>query len=263
MIATLAGLPHRIDGFAFFVGAHRYIVIDECAGLAYVTLATFLGYSFGLLLYRTFAKVLALALVGAALGIASNVLRVCAIVLIDWSRGSQMDLAAHGTWQWLGLLGGLGMLFYLLVRLVADPAPHAAVAMSGGRATPARALAPMVAGLAAIVVTAGAAALQATLRRSRSARPCRYLRFPVGGMRERRPPGQSHGRSIAVHPHNVRARWARRGGADSRDSRAAGEVAGVAARSRQGRPMARAPHGARARLQRRCVFRIPPFDLAA
>jgi len=161
MIATLAGLPHRIDGFAFFVGAHRYIVIDECAGLAYVTLATFLGYSFGLLLYRTFAKVLALALVGAALGIASNLLRVCAIVLIDWSRGSQMDLAAHGTWQWLGLLGGLGMLFYLLVRLVADPAPHAAVAMSGGRATPARALAPMVAGLAAIVVTAGAAALQA------------------------------------------------------------------------------------------------------
>ena len=160
LFATLAGLPHRVDGFAFFVGTHRYVVIDECAGLAYVTLATFLGYSFGLLLYRTFAKVVALAIVGAALGIVSNVLRVCAIVLIDWSRGSQMDLAAHGTWQWLGLLGGLGMLFYLLVRLVAEPAPDAAAATSRGRATSARALAPVVAGLTGIVVAGGAAALQ-------------------------------------------------------------------------------------------------------
>jgi exosortase len=160
LFATLAGLPHRVDGFAFFVDTHRYIVIDECAGLAYVTLATFLGYSFGLLLYRTFAKVIALALVGAALGIASNVLRVCAIVLIDWSRGSQMDLAAHGTWQWLGLLAGLGVLFCLLVRLVAEPASVAAAATSRGRATSARAFAPIVAGLTGIVVAGGAAALE-------------------------------------------------------------------------------------------------------
>ncbi|MET0205001.1 MAG: exosortase-associated EpsI family protein, partial [Casimicrobiaceae bacterium] len=160
LFATFAGLPHRVDGFAVFVGTQRYIVIDECAGLAYVTLAAFLGYSFGLLLYRTLAKVVALALVGAALGIVSNVLRVCAIVLIDWSRGSQMDLAAHGTWQWLGLLGGLGMLFYVLVRLVADPAPDAAAATSRGRTTPARALAPVVAGLTGFVVAGGAAALQ-------------------------------------------------------------------------------------------------------
>ena len=117
LFATLAGLPHRVDGFVIFVGTHRYVVIDECAGLAYVTLASFLGYSFGLLLYRTFAKVVALALLGAALGIASNVFRVCAIVLIDWVRGSQMDLTAHGTWQWLGLLASLGALFYVLVRL--------------------------------------------------------------------------------------------------------------------------------------------------
>jgi exosortase len=160
LFATLAGLPHRVDGFAVFIGTHRYVVIDECAGLAYVTLATFLGYSFGLLLYRAFTKVVALALVGAALGIVSNVLRVCAIVFIDWSRGSQMDLAAHGTWQWLGLLVGLGMLFYVLVRLVADPAPDAAATPPRGRATPARALAPVVAGLTGIVVAGGAAALQ-------------------------------------------------------------------------------------------------------
>jgi exosortase len=160
LFATLAGLPHRVDGFVIFIGTHRYIVIDECAGLAYMTLATFLGYSFGLLLYRTFAKVVALALVGAALGIVSNLLRVCAIVLIDWSRGSQMDLAAHGTWQWLGLLGGLCMLFYVLVRLVADPVPDAAAATPRGHATPARALAPIVAGLTGIVAVGGGAALQ-------------------------------------------------------------------------------------------------------
>jgi exosortase len=160
VFATLAGLPHRVDGFAVFVGTHRYVVIDECAGLAYVTLATFLGYSFGLLLYRTFAKVLALALVGAGLGIVSNVLRVCAIVLIDWSRGSQMDLAAHGMWQWLGLLAALGMLFYLLLRLVPEAAADAAAATSRARETPVRALAPVVAGLTAMVVAGGAAALQ-------------------------------------------------------------------------------------------------------
>jgi hypothetical protein len=68
-------------------------VIDACAGLAYVTLATFLGYSFGLLLYRTFASPPRAGPVGAALGIVSNMLRVRdrAHRLI---RGSQI-LAAH------------------------------------------------------------------------------------------------------------------------------------------------------------------------
>ena len=31
-----ADLPHRVDGFVIFIGTHRYIVVDECSGLAYV-----------------------------------------------------------------------------------------------------------------------------------------------------------------------------------------------------------------------------------
>jgi hypothetical protein len=47
LFAAAANLPHSVDGFVIFIGTHRYIVTDECSGLAYVTLAIFLGYCFG------------------------------------------------------------------------------------------------------------------------------------------------------------------------------------------------------------------------
>jgi len=161
--ATLAGLPHRVDGFVIHVGTHRYVVVDECAGLAYVTLATFLGYSFGLLLYRQGLKVIALALFGALLGVLCNVVRVDAIVLIDWLRDSQMDLTAHGTLQWIALLAALGVLFWVLERLHAD-APTAAVPpdprpRAAGR--PWRRFAPVAAGLSALLAAGSGAALAA------------------------------------------------------------------------------------------------------
>jgi exosortase len=160
LFAASAGLPHAVDGFVIFIGAQRYVVVDECSGLAYVTLASFLGYSFGLLLYRSFPKVVAMSLLGAALGIVSNVLRVCSIVLVDWLRGSQMDLTAHGTLQWIGLLVGLGVLFYILLRLDPDAAPTAPLAAAREPEKPARKWAPVAAGLAGLLVAGGAAALQ-------------------------------------------------------------------------------------------------------
>src|SRR5690606_14618596 len=72
LVAALAQLPYTIDGFVVHVGAQRYIVVDECAGLSYVTMAVFLSYSFGLLLYRSFFKVAALALFGGFIGILAN-----------------------------------------------------------------------------------------------------------------------------------------------------------------------------------------------
>jgi len=87
LFAVVAHLPHSVEGFVIFIGANRYIVVDECSGLAFVTLGAFLGYSFGCLLYRSFFKIFLLAALGAFLGIVSNVVRVNAIVLIDWIRG--------------------------------------------------------------------------------------------------------------------------------------------------------------------------------
>ena len=111
------GLPHQSTGFRLLLGQQRYVVVDACAGLSYVTLTTFLGYCFGLLLYRSFFKVVALAILGGVLGIFSNWLRVDAIVLIDQLRGTQMDLTAHGSIQWLALALTMALLLYVLTRL--------------------------------------------------------------------------------------------------------------------------------------------------
>jgi len=112
-----AGLPHSVEGYVIHVGTQRYVVVAACSGLTFFTLAGFLGYSFGLLLFRSLPKVLALAALGAALGILVNAVRVCVIVALDWMRGSQMDLAAHADIQWIVLLMALGALLYIASRL--------------------------------------------------------------------------------------------------------------------------------------------------
>ena len=166
-----AAIPHSVDGFVVHIGAHRYIVIDECAGLAYVTLGTFLGYCFGLLLYGSVLHVAGMALVGGALGVLSNVVRVNAIVLIDWLRGAQMDLASHGTLQWIGLIATLGGLLYLLNRAnggataTADLTLERHAPSRRGAATKLRLLAPVAAALAAVLIGA-VAVVQARSDRS-------------------------------------------------------------------------------------------------
>jgi len=162
LVAWIAQLPHAVDGFVIHVGPRRYIVIDECAGLSYVTLAAFLGYSFGLLLYGSFLRSAGLALAGALIGIACNVIRVNAIMLIDWTRDSQLDLTAHGTVQWVMLLAALGVLLYVLARSRPEQtsgAPaDAVVAPSGGVARHA----PLLAGLCAATIAGATAALPAS-----------------------------------------------------------------------------------------------------
>ncbi|MFI5445557.1 archaeosortase/exosortase family protein [Polaromonas sp. UC242_47] len=153
LFALVAHLPHTVVGFVVYVGANRYIVVDECAGLSYVTLAIFLGYSFGLLLYRSVFKIAALSLLGALLGIFANALRVNTIVLIDWVRGSQMELTAHGNIQWIALFLTLGLLFYVLSQLKADTAVVAPVIPPQDQVGPVRRFAPVVAGLSVLLIT--------------------------------------------------------------------------------------------------------------
>jgi exosortase len=157
LFAVAAHLPHSVEGFVIFIGTHRYIVIDECSGLAYVTLATFLGYCFGLLLYRSVSKILALSLFGAFLGIFSNVLRVDLIVLIDWARDSQMDLSAHGTIQWVALFTTLGFLFFVLSRLKIEATSVTPTVNLPEQSSSIRRFAPAVAGLCVLLVAGGSA----------------------------------------------------------------------------------------------------------
>jgi len=152
LVAVLAQLPHRIDGFVIHIASQRYIVIDECSGLTYVTLAMFLSYSFGLLLYRSFLKVVALTLFGAFLGFFSNALRVNSIVLIDWFQGSQMELTAHGAIQWMALLMTLALLLLVLSRLKPDAHELAQVEVPLEHGNSVRRFAPVVAGLAVLLI---------------------------------------------------------------------------------------------------------------
>lgn len=152
LFAFVAHLPHHVDGFVIFIGNNRYIVADECSGLSYVTLAIFLGFSFGLLLFRSFFKIAALASVGALLGIFSNAVRVNSIVLIDWVRGSQMELTAHGNLQWIALFLTLGLLFYVLSQLKADAAAVVPVIPPQEHVRTVRRFAPVVAGLSVLLI---------------------------------------------------------------------------------------------------------------
>ena len=115
--ASAANLPHSIEGFVVYIGDHRYVIVDECSGLFFVTLSTFLSYSWAILLYRSFSKVLGLALLGGLLGIVANALRVNTIVWLDWVNGTQMDLSEHSNVHLTILILMLGALFLTVSRL--------------------------------------------------------------------------------------------------------------------------------------------------
>lgn len=163
LFAAIVGLPHHVDGYVIHIGSLRYIVVEECTGLTFVTLAAFLCYSLGSLLYQSFRKVAALAVLGAFLGIFSNAVRVNSIVLADWLRGTQMSLASHGAIQWTALLLTLGLVFFLLSRLAIEPGEPSRLALPMPRLAQRIYLAPLLAGLSVLVI-AGILRMQTTDR---------------------------------------------------------------------------------------------------
>lgn len=153
LFALLANLPHRIDGFNVVIGDHAYFVLDACAGLSHVTLTFFLGYCFGVLIYRSIYRIVALALLGAFFGVLSNVLRVNAIVWLDQVQGAQMDLTAHARIQWVALLLVLAVLFHVLTRLAAETAQDQSPSTPSALPSRLGVYAPVVAGLAVAAIT--------------------------------------------------------------------------------------------------------------
>lgn len=155
LFAVAAGLPHQVDGYVVHIGGLRYIVAEECTGLTSVLLASFLCYSLGCLLYRSFWRVAALAVLGAFLGVLTNVARVNVIVLIDWMRGTQMSLGSHGPFQWAALLLTLGLVLLTLRRLAVEPAGPPRLIRPGPPPARSDCKAPLLAGLAVLVIAGG------------------------------------------------------------------------------------------------------------
>jgi exosortase len=122
---TLFGLPVETQTFVVYVGAHRYVVIDDCAGLPFLWIGLFLGLFFGLLLFRTPWKIAALTVTGGLFGIAANSLRIIAILVADWIDGTQMELAGHVPFQWLTLGLTVALMLALVALLRPDPAEPA------------------------------------------------------------------------------------------------------------------------------------------
>lgn len=198
LFASAAQLPHSTEGFIVMVGTRRYIVVDECSGLAFVALAMFLGYAFGLFLYRSLRKVVGLALLGAGLGVLCNVVRVNAIVWLDWVNGSQMDLAAHGHIQWLALLAVLGALLCVLTLLRGEEQSSSPANVESRDAAPGEPrghwLAPIAAGLSVLAIVSGMNAV---------------LAHPAGGALPDASTAQKQGREL---PTRI-AGWTRAPGA--------------------------------------------------
>ena len=151
----LVSFPIDVEGFTIKVGEMSYVVVDECSGLSMFTLSGFLGYSFGLMLFRSFSKVLALAAASAAVGILSNAVRVCVIVTIDVLRGSQMSLDDHQNVQLPILIITLAIVLYLANRLKHETwsvAPDDTGLKTGGASY--RHYTPVIAGLLVMVCVA-------------------------------------------------------------------------------------------------------------
>jgi exosortase len=181
LFAALAGLPYQVEGYIVHIGTHRYIVVEECTGLSFVTLAAFLCYSLGCVLYRSFWKVASLAFLGAVFGIFSNAVRVNSIVMVDWLRGTQMSLTSHGAYQWAALLLTLALVFLALSRLAIEPAEQPPLARPTPRPAQRIYLAPLLAGLMVLVIAGSMSMQMADHPRLRSARETAVARQDIQG----------------------------------------------------------------------------------
>lgn len=181
LVALAFQLPHQVNGFQIRIGDNDYIVLKECAGLSYFLLGTFLGYVFGLMLYRSIYKILALTLFGAVIGVLSNALRVTGIVLIDWVQGSQMPLTAHGNVQWVALIVCLGLLFFVLSKLDVDKFPQVKGIAQTNSESRLLKWAPILGGFAVLVISAGATWLVTNTSSERGALPPNSMPQSISG----------------------------------------------------------------------------------
>ena len=123
VFAWLTDLPFRQDGLALFVGTQRYVIVDYCAGLGFVLIGMFIGLSLALLIYRSLPKIVTLTLLGGAVGILANGLRIIGIVAYDYLTGSELTLEQHAYFELPILFLAFGALLLVFSRLRPEAAP--------------------------------------------------------------------------------------------------------------------------------------------
>jgi len=127
IFSGLFKLPFESSGFSFSVAENGYVIVPACAGMTYFTLAIFLSYSLGLVLYRRLLPVLRITAIAATLAVLANSVRVNAIIFMDLQNGTQASLEEHSPYYWLALLLMFGLLFFLFTRLNPDKTETSAV----------------------------------------------------------------------------------------------------------------------------------------
>lgn len=152
--ASLAGLPFATEGFAFFIGAQRYVVIDDCAALPYLLVGSFVGLSLALLIYRRWWKIAALTLFAGGLSLLANAVRIGGIITYDYITGSELTLSQHEYFEWFATALNFLVLFTVFARLTPDGAVKVA---PSGPAPMIRIVAPVLlaASLVAVVPLIG------------------------------------------------------------------------------------------------------------
>lgn len=123
LFAGVSGLPFEATGFAISVGSKDYVIIDDCAALPYVLIGLFFGLSLGLLIYRRWWKIAALALFGGGLAVLANGFRILGIITYDYVTGSELTLTQHFYLELPAMAAACAVLFLVFSKLKRDPTP--------------------------------------------------------------------------------------------------------------------------------------------
>ena len=132
LFAAVFGMPFSSEGFTVFIGEQRYVVIDDCAGLPYVLMGMFLGLTLGLLIYRRPYKIAAMVLLGSALAVFGNSVRIISIAVVDHLTGAELDFAGHVAIERPVMGLAFIALFAIFAFLRADPDFTRPSTQSGG-----------------------------------------------------------------------------------------------------------------------------------
>jgi exosortase/archaeosortase family protein len=135
-------LPFVQEGFAFFIGAQRYVVINDCAALPYLLVGLFVGLSLSLLIYRRWWKIAALTLFAGGISLLANAVRISGIITYDYITGSELTLSQHEYFEWFATALNFLILFAVFSRLTPDSPVQKA--SSGSVFTTTRLVAPTV-----------------------------------------------------------------------------------------------------------------------
>lgn len=119
----LAGIPLTTDDFALYVGSNRYIIIDYCAGLSYVLVGILIGACYALLRYRSYLKIMLIALAGGCIAILANGIRISSIISTEYFTDINLD-NRHYLFDLPVIVPCFILLFYFLSKLAPETLNH-------------------------------------------------------------------------------------------------------------------------------------------